>query len=460
MFAVFITGAILRFHALDRQSLWDDEMSTIHTMACPRAQLLNRFLTYEVHPPLYFLQMRTWFRFGGRSLVRMRANSALWGTLSLLLMFSLGTRYFGRSGGFVAMALLAFSPYHLAYSQEARPYALGVFLALLGLWLVEQIVGESHPFSRRSLALLALVWSCLLFTHYWGAFVFLAEAVYAYWKIASRSDAKEAYWAAAIPAVCFSLWLPVVWRQVHVTTELASFWVPPFAVSSLLKPFAAFSGLYFNVASYIFYLPTVLGIGVGFGIGWLIALAMGVVKGPLVAKLWLAALIIPWLLSAWRSTIYVWYRYPMFIFPSFILLVAAGIMNIKAPWARLALFGICIGSEIWGCAVYFGGWQKANPKAVVQYVHWLRTKETIVVRPAYFGDLFTFYDHGTSLAIDEDKLDSSEKRLALKGRDILLVAFDVPSDPISEAILREYKPISGRYFPGYAHLGVTVYRLK
>jgi mannosyltransferase len=98
------SGIFLRFHALDRQSLWDDEMSTIHTISTPAGGLLHRFATYETHPPLYFLQLRVWWGLDLRSLVKLRANSAFWGSLSLFLAYLIGRRYGGEEVGLLTMA--------------------------------------------------------------------------------------------------------------------------------------------------------------------------------------------------------------------------------------------------------------------------------------------------------------------------------------------------------------------
>ena len=83
-----------------------------------------------------------------------------------------------------------------------------------------------------------------------------------------------------------------------------------------------------------------------------------------------------------------------------------------------------------------------------------------MVRPTYFGELFQFYDRGTTSTLDEHVLDSPVKRAALKGKQIILIAMDVPSDPVGVALLHEFKPLSERYFPGIAHLGATVYELQ
>ena len=38
----------------------------------------------------------------------------------------------------------------------------------------------------------------------------------------------------------------------------------------------------------------------------------------------------------------------------------------------MAIVLLCLGSQVWGDWIYFHAWQKANPKEVVQYVHWLK----------------------------------------------------------------------------------------
>src|SRR4029077_9920336 len=114
------TGVFLRFHELDRQSLWDDEMATLRTISTPTNALLHRFASYETHPPLYFLQLRLWRTLHLRSLVKLRANSAFWGSLSLFLIYLVARHYGGEWAGLLALGLFTLSPLHLAYSQELR----------------------------------------------------------------------------------------------------------------------------------------------------------------------------------------------------------------------------------------------------------------------------------------------------------------------------------------------------
>jgi mannosyltransferase len=447
---VLILGAFLRFHALDRQSLWDDEMSTIRTISTPVRDVLQRFATYETHPPLYFLQLKVWRALHLRSLVKLRSNSAFWGVLSLFLVYVAGRRYGGEGMGLLAAAFLALSPFHLAYSQEMRPYAMAMAISLAALLALE----------RRSWIALGALWTALLYTHYWGAFVVLAQAAYGYYESDMKRDRQTVLRTAGSAALLFAPWLMVLGPQLGVVDRLV-FWVSPFSLANLGKVFLAYGGMLFNMASWTFYLPARVWVFVVLGLAFLMALLQGVIHGPRAAVLWLAVgLGIPWLLSIWKPAIFVWYRYPVLMLPAFALLVAFGFLTLRPLALRLTLVLLCLGSQVWGDWVYFHQWQKANPKAVVQYVHWLRRPDTVVVRPSYFGDLFNFYDQGTTSVVDEDLLDSSEKRAALNGRNVILLVFDVPSDPVADALLSEFKPASARYFPGTAHLGITVYELR
>ncbi len=446
---ILLTGVFLRFHALDRQSLWDDEMSTIHTISTPTRGLIHRFASYETHPPLYFLQLKLWTALHFRSLVKLRANSAFWGSLSLFLIYSVGRFYGGEAAGLLAMALLAVSPYHLAYSQELRPYSFAMVISLEALLALE----------CRAWLWMGILWTALLYTHYWGAFIVAAQALYGYLNV-PKEDRKPILTAFFTASGLFALWLPVLAQQLGVIDRLV-FWVSAFSIANLGKVFLAYSGILFNLASATFYLPARVWVLAIIGLLFVVALIKGFLQGPRVAIVWLiVGLGVPWLLSIWKASVFVWYRYPVLMLPAYVLLIASGLLSIKPKGLRILMIAACLGSQVWGCWIYFHEWQKANPKAVVQYVHWLRKSKTIVVRPVYFSELFNFYDMGTTATLDEHTLDSPEKRQALKGYQIILFAFDVPSDPIAEALLSEYKQVSGRYFPGLAHLGITVYQLE
>jgi mannosyltransferase len=454
--AVLALGAGLRFHALDRQSLWDDEMSTRKDISIPATQLLNRFETYEMHPPLYFVQLKIWQRLTGTSLTAQRANSALWGTFSLLLIFLVARRYYDAEAGLTAMALLALSPYHLAYSQELRPYAMAITLGLLGFLVLFTCLRED-----RSWRLLGLIFILELYTHYWGSFVMLAQLAVGY-QLARRTEERRQNLlkTSAAASLVFALWLPVLFKQMQVMKGWLAFWVPPASPVNLARTSMAYTGLFFNHAAHAFHAPGLkVWVGLLGMLTWFLA-ALGLWIRPRISVIWLSVgLGVPFVLSFAINGLYVWYRYPVLMYPAFLLAVALGIRLLPGRWFQAAGLVLLLGQSAWSCSTYFLTWQKANPKDVVAHIQGLKGPDTVVVRPTYFADLFSYYDAGPTEVINEDQLDQPDKRAQLKGKNILFIAFDVPSDPVGQALLSEYKLVSAHEFPGFAHLGITVYQL-
>jgi mannosyltransferase len=450
-------GTAMRFHAPDRQSLWDDETFTLKDIAGPVSSMTSHFGFHEAHPPLYFLQLRIWRRMFGASLGAMRLDSAFWGSLSLIFFFFLVRRYLGRDPALIAMALMTFSPYHLAYSQELRPYAFGIAITIASFWVLEICLNEGM---RGGWWLLGLLWTALLYTHYWGSFV-VASGIFYGWVQSGRCGLRNrVLWTGIAASAVFLFWMPVLANQMKIQSP-ASFWMPAASILNPMKSAITFTGMFFHHASLAYRAPGPTAWIVIVGGITLVLAAIGSFFGPRVAVYWLFIGIgLPYVLSYYEHGLFNWYRYPFLLYPAFLLMVTSALVMMPGRWLRWSLIGILVLQGGWGCEYYITRWQKANPKSVMAYVQELKDANTVVVRPFYFATLFNFYDHGPTLVIDQDKLDSDEKRAELKGKNIIFVSFEVPADDVRDALLAQYKVQSARYFPGYAHLAITVYKLR
>jgi uncharacterized membrane protein len=69
----------------------------------------------------------------GDSETIVRGFSALWSALTLPVMYAIGARIGGRGLGFLAALILAISPLHIQYAQDARMYAMLTFSASMAL---------------------------------------------------------------------------------------------------------------------------------------------------------------------------------------------------------------------------------------------------------------------------------------------------------------------------------------
>ena len=128
MLAAVLAGAALRLHGLDRTSIFNDEASSWSIARLPFLGML-RATADDVHPPLYHAILYGWMRLFGDSEIALRLPSAIMGIANIYLIYRLGTVLWDRLTGMFAAALLAFSSFHIWYSQEARMYALLTLMA-------------------------------------------------------------------------------------------------------------------------------------------------------------------------------------------------------------------------------------------------------------------------------------------------------------------------------------------
>src|SRR6478672_870461 len=138
-----LAGALLRFATLDVQSYWLDEVATVNILRHGFGDMLSAVSAGESTPPFYYIVAWVWSKVFGTGEVGLRSLSALLGTATIPLVYVLGRRVAGRVAGLAAAALCAFNPLLIWYSQEARSYALMVFL--IGLSLLAFIAVLEQP---------------------------------------------------------------------------------------------------------------------------------------------------------------------------------------------------------------------------------------------------------------------------------------------------------------------------
>jgi len=86
----------------------------------------------EFNPPLFYWMEHLMLTFGESEAV-LRFLPALLGALTVVVMYFVAREVLDRPSSLVAAALLAFSPFHIYYSQEARAYAPMLFFFALAL---------------------------------------------------------------------------------------------------------------------------------------------------------------------------------------------------------------------------------------------------------------------------------------------------------------------------------------
>ncbi len=368
--ALVLIGAGLRFWNIGAESLWQDEAWSWGLIQGNPKDLLLRLYRFDAHPPLYFLCLQAWSAFGS-SEAWLRALSVLFGLASIPLLYRLASRVGGGKAGLFASALLAFSPYHVYYSREARSYALLFLLCILSLDLLLDLAAERH---RGKWVAFAAASAGILLTHYMGAFFLASEALVALLLRRERPGFLKEFALAAAGAVIFYLpWFPAFF--VHVTAVNAGFWLS-FPTATVF----AFS-LCSLVAS-----PLFMGTP-GYVIGWsYYGAALGGLQGRKAMAL-LPVLIFPpvgeLLVSLHRPLFYT-QTFQYILIPLFVLVAVA--------WTRLPA-RMDWGALVLGVLVLLPGLHRTQTQLVKEdwrgAVAWMGSSvgsdELVVVQPGFVG---------------------------------------------------------------------------
>ncbi len=135
--AAILAGAVLlRCIGTTSRWLWVDELVTINwSVHGPWAAIVDT-LRFDVHPPLYYLQIGLW-AMPRHDDAWLMANTILWSTAAVGLLIYTATQVYGLRVGLYSGLLLAVAPSVLAYSDYVRMYSLVVFL-IIWVWYAQE----------------------------------------------------------------------------------------------------------------------------------------------------------------------------------------------------------------------------------------------------------------------------------------------------------------------------------
>ncbi len=201
-------GIFLRFYNLTFNSIWLDEAATYDFAKNSFLGIWDITANGEFNPPL-FHWIEHFMLFFGNSEYVLRFIPALLGAFTIPLFYLIGREMYDRNAGIIAAAVLAFSPFHVLYSQDARAYTAVLFFFSLALFFFL----HGLKTGKRSDWILFGIFSALSFwTHFYvfiGVLVLYVYAIYAVGK--KKGWALKAFTSWIISAVVFLIaTLPLV----------------------------------------------------------------------------------------------------------------------------------------------------------------------------------------------------------------------------------------------------------
>lgn len=128
------------------------------------------------HSPLYYGLVWLWSQLFGDSDAAIRSFSAIVSIIALAAVYWLGAQLFQTSlSAWLAVVLMAASPFHVLYAQEAREYSLWTFIILLSCGA---FLRAMRRLTRGAWALYTITAVLGLYSHPFFVLVIIAHFVY------------------------------------------------------------------------------------------------------------------------------------------------------------------------------------------------------------------------------------------------------------------------------------------
>lgn len=166
-------GFFVRYAAMVGNGLWYDELQSVTHASLSIPDLLTSVRLFDPHPPLYYIQLHYWLKFG-TSDIWIKSNSVLVLLLAIISLYFLADKYFNRRTAILGSLIFAIAPYAVNYGSEARNYALWM---LLVIWVYE----FNHRLlidSKKAGPAFALLLTTIIFLYLHGISFIILPAIY------------------------------------------------------------------------------------------------------------------------------------------------------------------------------------------------------------------------------------------------------------------------------------------
>jgi mannosyltransferase len=165
---------VVNFAYIGAKSIWLDEATSVQYATMTLRALRYQVMGGDPNMGFYYVLLNLWVWIFGTSESAVRGLSALCATLTVPVIYALGTRLFGRRAGIVAGVLFALNAFIVHYAQTTRSYALVVLLVTVSSYLFVLELEEPSP---RTRLLYVLASALAFYSHYFAVFVLVAHLV-------------------------------------------------------------------------------------------------------------------------------------------------------------------------------------------------------------------------------------------------------------------------------------------
>jgi mannosyltransferase len=161
----------LRIAGLGTKSFWLDESASSLLAHADWQTFATALVHRQANMALYYLLLRGWIHFGDTE-IWLRLLSVAFGVITIPLLYLVAEKICGARTARLAALLMTIHVFHIQYSQEARAYALALFLALASCYFFLQLSTES---SKTTLLMYIVTSLLMVYAHIFSALILAAQ---------------------------------------------------------------------------------------------------------------------------------------------------------------------------------------------------------------------------------------------------------------------------------------------
>lgn len=237
---ILFSGIGLRLFRLGSHDLWYDEAISYWFCSNSIRDFWGIAEFGSAQPPFYYILLKSWMGIFPHTEFWMRLLSVIFSVISIFALYRLGCFLFSRKVGIWAGFIMAFSPFHIWYAQEIRPYALTpVFAALICYFFIRALEEDKN---RYWMGLSAVTYLGFFTSYFIG--VFAIGQLFLLCMKRSRGYFNKwirAYLIVGLPIGILSYPVIINFFLKCVTCVKEGFWIQRPSLYSLLATFNNFN---------------------------------------------------------------------------------------------------------------------------------------------------------------------------------------------------------------------------
>ncbi len=233
---IIFIAAFLRLYSLSTPSFSSDDIKSLETFKRVGVGNIIQDAINRAQPPFYFIILHYWTLLAGFSEFPLRLPTAIFGVLSVFVLFKLASLIFDNKTALIGALLMAVNPEHFFLSFALKQYILTVLLALLSIYLLLKALQE-----RRTIYWIAFGISniALFCTHYSAILVVLTEIIFV--AIAYRKYKYTIQFLSATVVICLLVVTLFFLQKWYLLIPPASFrWIGSPTLEAFLNVLSSF----------------------------------------------------------------------------------------------------------------------------------------------------------------------------------------------------------------------------